>query len=53
MDSTIDHLRLIRTESVGPLTYRRLIERFATAAAAIAALPELSRAGGRAIAGRG
>jgi DNA processing protein len=52
MDSTIDHLRLIRTESVGPLTYRRLIERFSTAANAIDALPELSRAGGRAAAPR-
>jgi DNA processing protein len=47
MDDAIDHLRLIRTESVGPLTYRRLIERFSSAANAIAALPELSRAGGR------
>jgi DNA processing protein len=50
MDDAIDHLRLIRTESVGPLTYRRLIERFSSAAHAIAALPELSRAGGRAAA---
>jgi DNA protecting protein DprA len=50
MDDTIDHLRLIRTESVGPLTYRRMIARFSSAAAAIAALPELSRAGGRATA---
>ncbi len=45
--SRIDHLRLARTEGVGPVTYRRLLSRFASAAAAIAALPELARAGGR------
>ena len=44
----IDHLRLARTEGVGPVTYRRLLSRFASAAAAIAALPGLARAGGRA-----
>lgn len=43
-----DRLRLIRTESVGPVTYRRLMARFATAREALAALPELARAGGRA-----
>ncbi len=40
-------LRLIRTESVGPQTYRRLMERFATASAALEALPSLARQGGR------
>ncbi len=45
--SRIDHLRLARTEGVGPVTYRRLLSRFASAAAAIAALPDLARAGGR------
>ena len=48
----IDHLRLVRTESVGPITYRRLLARFATPAEALAALPELARAGGRATAPR-
>jgi DNA processing protein len=43
-----DRLRLIRTESVGPVTYRRLMARFATPQEALAALPELARAGGRA-----
>ncbi|HTJ90351.1 MAG TPA: DNA-processing protein DprA [Acidocella sp.] len=43
-----DRLRLIRTESVGPVTYRRLMARFATPKEALAALPELARAGGRA-----
>ena len=42
-----DHLRLIRTEGVGPVTYRRLIERFHTPAAALDALPRLARAGGK------
>jgi DNA processing protein len=43
----IDHLRLIRTEGVGPVTYRRLIDRYHTPAAALDALPRLARAGGR------
>jgi DNA processing protein len=42
-----DRLRLIRTESVGPVTYRRLMARFATPGEALAALPDLARAGGR------
>jgi DNA processing protein len=45
--SRIDHLRLARTEGVGPVTYRRLLRHFSSAAAAIAALPGLARAGGR------
>jgi len=40
-------LRLARTEGVGPLTYQRLMARYASAEDAIAALPELARAGGR------
>jgi DNA processing protein len=43
----IDHLRLVRTEGVGPVTYRRLLERYRTPAAALDALPRLARAGGR------
>lgn len=42
-----DRLRLARTASVGPITFRRLLERFASAAEAIRALPELARRGGR------
>lgn len=42
-----DHLRLVRTEGVGPITYRRLLDRFADPAAALDALPALARAGGR------
>lgn len=40
-------LRLIRTEGVGPQTYRRLRARFATPEDALAAIPALARAGGR------
>ena len=40
-------LRLVRSENVGPVTYRRLMERYGDADAAIAALPELARNGGR------
>lgn len=39
----IDRLRLIRSENVGPITFRRLIARFGSAAAAIDALPRLAR----------
>jgi DNA processing protein len=43
----LDWLRLIRSENVGPRTFHRLLERFGGAAAALAALPELARRGGR------
>jgi DNA processing protein len=42
-----DRLRLIRSENVGPITFRRLLDRFGTAAEALRALPELARRGGR------
>lgn len=42
-----DWLRLTRCENVGPITFRRLLERFVSAAAAIEALPELAQRGGR------
>lgn len=45
-----DHLRLARTEGVGPVAYRRLLIRFGNPAAALDALPGLARAGGRAAA---
>ncbi|HLO76991.1 MAG TPA: DNA-processing protein DprA, partial [Magnetospirillum sp.] len=44
----LDWLRLIRSENVGPRTFKRLLERYGTAAAALAALPELAKKGGRA-----
>jgi DNA processing protein len=45
-DERIDRLRLIRSENVGPVTYRHLIERFGSARRALEALPELARRGG-------
>lgn len=43
----VDRLRLIRSENVGPITYRALLARFGTAARALNALSTLSARGGR------
>jgi DNA processing protein len=40
-------LRLIRSENVGPVTFRELINHFGGAEQALAAIPDLSRRGGR------
>ncbi|MDD7910699.1 DNA-processing protein DprA [Pseudovibrio exalbescens] len=40
-------LRLIRSENVGPRTFRDLLNHFGSAENALAALPDLSRRGGR------
>ena len=40
-------LRLIRSENIGPVTFRDLLNQFGGAQAALDALPELSRRGGR------
>jgi DNA processing protein len=42
----LNWLRLIRSENVGPASFRALINRFGSAEAALAALPELAAAGG-------
>lgn len=48
-DPRVARLRLIRTPTIGPITYRQLIARFGSAEAAIDALPDLAaRGGGRA-----
>lgn len=44
----IARLRLIRSENVGPITYRGLVQRFGSAQAALDELPALARGGGRA-----
>ncbi|MEO5867730.1 MAG: DNA-processing protein DprA [Sphingomonas sp.] len=48
-ERAIARLRLIRTPTIGPVTYAQLIARFGDAGAAISALPDLAaRGGGRA-----
>ncbi|EKE68949.1 DNA processing single strand binding protein, partial [Oceanibaculum indicum P24] len=46
-EQRLDWLRLIRTENVGPVTFRQLVARFGDPTTALAALPELARQGGR------
>ena len=41
-DERLNWLRLIRSENVGPITFRQLLDRFATATAALEALPDLA-----------
>ena len=50
MNDAIDRLRLARSEGVGPVTYRRLLSRYGSPAAALEALPRLAQAGGKATA---
>jgi DNA processing protein len=45
----LERLRLIRSERVGPLTFRGLMQRFGSAGAALEALPGIARARGGAI----
>ena len=48
-DDQIARLRLIRSDTIGPITYFQLLARFGSAGAAIAAIPDLAaRGGGRA-----
>lgn len=42
-------LRLLRTENVGPATFRQLLNRFGSAEAALEALPGLARGAGRGV----
>jgi DNA processing protein len=45
-DAIFDRLRLIRSPNIGPVSYRQLILRFGSAAAALDALPDLALRGG-------
>ncbi|MBK5961749.1 DNA protecting protein DprA [Rhodoplanes elegans] len=45
-EQRLDWLRLIRSENVGPRTFRALLNRFGGARTALAALPDLARRGG-------
>lgn len=47
-EQRIDWLRLIRSENVGPRTFRSLLDHFGSARDALDALPELARRGGAA-----
>ncbi|HEU5482323.1 MAG TPA: DNA-processing protein DprA, partial [Sphingomicrobium sp.] len=42
----IERIRLIRSPSIGPVTYRQLIARFGSAQRALEAIPDLARRGG-------
>ncbi|MGO4524786.1 DNA-processing protein DprA [Microvirga sp. 2MCAF35] len=46
-EQRLDWLRLIRSEKIGPRTFRALVNQYGGAAAALEALPELARRGGR------
>jgi len=46
----IARLRLIRTRHIGPMTYSLLMRRYGSAEAAILAIPEIAKRGGRKIA---
>ena len=46
IEDLVDRLRLLRTPGIGPVTYRQLVARFGTPAAALAAVPDLARRGG-------
>jgi DNA processing protein len=45
-DDLLARIRLIRSASIGPVTYRQLIARFGGAQAALDAIPDLARRGG-------
>src|SRR4051795_5738298 len=45
-EQRIDWLRLIRSDNVGPRTFRSLVDHFGSARAALARLPDLARRGG-------
>jgi DNA processing protein len=51
-DQRLDWLRLIRSQNVGPRTFRALLNHYGSAGAALNALPELARRGGAAKSGR-
>ena len=46
MKDLVDRLRLIRSPTIGPVSYRHLMNRFGSASAALEALPDLARRGG-------
>jgi len=51
-EQRLDWLRLIRSENIGPRTFRALTDHYGSARGALAALPDLARRGGAARIGR-
>ncbi len=45
-EDLVDRIRLARSPGIGPITFRQLLQRFGSAKAALAALPDLARRGG-------
>ena len=45
-EQRLNWLRLIRSENVGPVIFRELVNHFGGSGAALEALPQLSRSGG-------
>ena len=45
-EDLVDRLRLVRSAGIGPVTFRQLLRRFGSAAAALEAVPDLARRGG-------
>jgi len=45
-EDLVDRLRLVRSPGIGPVTYRQLIARFGSPAAALEAVPDLAARGG-------
>ncbi len=48
-DQRLAWVRLIRSENIGPVTFRELVNHFGSGVAALSAAPELARRGGRTI----
>ena len=48
-DQRLAWLRLIRSDNIGPVTFRELVNHFGSASAALDAVPDLARKGGRAV----
>jgi DNA processing protein len=45
-EDLVDRLRLVRSAGIGPVTFRQLLRRFGSAAAALEAVPDLAQRGG-------
>ncbi|MTI10317.1 DNA-processing protein DprA [Curvivirga aplysinae] len=46
-EEKLSRLRLIRSENIGPITFRHLIARYGTAKEALRAIPDIAKQGGR------